>query len=423
MNYTNHMIHNLRQKVFNREVLVKFVSGSLFNSLTQIIANIIILRIIKPNELGTWNSLIIIQTYALFFEAGVLNGLNRELPFYLGKNEIGKAYELASSSLFFFLFSIVLFIIVSFFFGLIYFNNVSKEWVYTYLAIIIITSSKFYENYLTTTFRSKNSFENLSYVYFIRGIIQLISIPLVLWFHYKGYIIRMIFVSILTTIMLHIIRPIKVVPKYNLRVLIQLMKIGLPIFVLIYIYNSSLTIDRLLFIKNSSVEKLGYYSLGLMALSAFKILPDSLANYLYPRLSYKLGEGKSPLELISISLKSNLAVFSLMMILAILACLMLPHIIEQFFPAYIDGIRAAQILLFSGVFIGGTIGNNVITSMKAWKQLIIIFIVGSLLNVLIIYGFSKYFNDILEGISIGVLISSVLFMALSNLTLMSLKKS
>ena len=412
----------LKQNILNYKVLVKFVSGSLFNSLTQLISNIIILRIIEPGELGIWNSLIIIQTYALFFQAGVLNGLNRELPFYLGKNDDEKANQYASSSLYFFLIGIVIFLIVSLILGLFYFDNLSKIWIYTYSAIIIITSSKFYENYLTSTFRSKNSFDSLSTVYFIRGILQLLTILLIIYFKYEGYILRMILIAILTMVMLHIIRPLKVKPKFDIRPLWDLMKIGLPIFGLIYIYNSSLTIDRLIFIKKSNVETLGYYSLGLMALSAFKILPESLTNYLYPRLSFKLGEGKSNHDLITLSLKSNVIVFVFMISFAVIGYFLLPPVITKFFPTYVNGIKAAQILIVSGAFIGGSIGNNVITSMKAWKQLSFIFITGSFLNVLCIFLGYKLLDDITIGISIGVLFSSILFMIISNITLYSMNK-
>jgi len=95
---------------------------------------------------------------------------------------------------------------------------------------------------------------------------QIISIVLIFYLKYEGYIIRMVSTSILTMIMLHFIRPIKVVPKFNLNVIIQLMKVGLPIFVLIYIFNSSMTVDRLIFIKYSNLEVLGLLFFRLMAL-------------------------------------------------------------------------------------------------------------------------------------------------------------
>ena len=417
------MSYWFKQKLFNKKVLIKFVSGSLFNSLAQIIANVIILKIIKPEELGTWYSLLIIQTYALFFQAGVLNGISRELPYLLGKNDIRKANEYAATSLAFFIWGTIIFIAISIFLGLFIFENSTKEWLYTYFAIVIITSAKFYENYLTATFRSKNSFEKLSLVYLIRGVFQIISIILIFYFNYEGYIIRMASASILTMALLHFIRPIKIKPKFNLQATFQLMKVGLPIFVLIYIYNSSLTIDRLLFIHNSKMEILGYYSLGLMALSAFRLLPETLANYLYPRLSYKIGEGKSVIELISLSLKSNLFVFLLMFILSIISFFFLPWIINNFFPAYSKGIYATQILLLAGAIHSGSIGNNVITSLKSWKQLSFIYLLSSALNVFLIYASSKLFSDLLIGISFGVLLSSISFTLISNLTLLYMKKN
>lgn len=414
---------DFRQLIFDKKILIKFVSGSLFTSITQIISNIIILKIITPNELGIWNSLMIIQTYALFFQAGVLNGLNRELPFYLGKKDINKANELAASALYFFIGGVLIFIGVCFVLGRYYFKDSSVEWMYTYIGIIVITGSKFYENYLTTTFRSNNSFEKLSYIYFVRGILQLISVGLIFYFYYEGYIFRMVLLSFVTVIMLHMIRPIKVKPKFSFKAIIHLTKVGLPIFALIFIYNTSLTFDRILFIKYSTTEVIGYYSLGLMALGAFKMLPESLASYLYPRLSFDLGEGKSTINLINKSIRANAIIFTIMFILSVIGCFLLPPVIREFFPKYIEGIVPAQILLFGGAFAGGSVGNNVITSLKAWKQLSIIFIGGSLLNVIIIYIASIYSSNLLIGISVGLFISSFLFMLLSNYILFAMRRN
>jgi O-antigen/teichoic acid export membrane protein len=417
----NSLINKFQLLLSQKNTLVKFISGSLFNSIAQIVSNILILKIISPQDLGTWNSLILIQTYALFLQAGVLNGLSRELPFYLGRNNLGKAQELAASSLYFFNIGILICILFGSVLGYFFFKNSSVEVIYTYAAIIAITAAKFYEGYLTTTFRSNNSFERLSWIYFIRGILLFITLILVFFFSYTGYIIRMVVISFITILLMHKVRPIKVKPKFNLSALIQLIKVGIPIFLLVYIYNSSLTFDRIMLIKYSTVNVIGYYSLGLMALSAYKMLPESLANYIYPRLSFSLGEGTSKFILISKSLKANFITFLLMLILSLIGVLILPPIIKEFFPKYIEGIRSAQILLFAGAFAGGTIGNNLITSLKSWKYLTLIFIVGALLNIICIYLFSIYSSNILLGISWGMVISSFLFFILSNITLVKMR--
>lgn len=409
-------LNNILGLLRKRKSIISYASGSLFNSFAQIISNIFILSYINPDELGIWNSLLLFQTYAMFLQAGIINGLNRELPFYLGKKDHEYAKSLAGSALYFFLISILLCCII----GILLFFFFSKELLIfrlTLLGIVIITITKFYENYLTSTFRSSHSFERLSKAYFFRGLYLIISVILVVLYDYKGYIIRMVTTAILMSTYLHFIRPIKAQPKFRLPDFKLLVKVGFPIFILSYIYQTSSTVDRLFLIKFSNFEMVGFYSLGYMVYSSFKSLPLTLANYIYPKMTYSFGSVNNSALLINQAFRINITIFLLMLPIAILGYFLLPLLIPLFFPNYIHGISAAQILLFAAVLSGSTIGVNAIWSMKIWKYIVPIQLLGALVNVISIYTGIKIFNDTLIGVSIGVVVSQFLYVIICNVFL------
>jgi O-antigen/teichoic acid export membrane protein len=408
-------------KVFNkvqtilrkRKSIISYTSGSLFNSFAQIVSNIIILGYVGPNELGIWNSLILFQTYSIFLQSGVINGLNRELPYYLGKNDRVFAESLASSALHFLLISIGLCFLIGITLFAINLNE-SVLFHLTFSGILVITITKFYEDYLTSTFRSNQAFEKLGKAYLYRGIFLLLSITLVIFGGYYGYILRMVLTSFLFAIFLHQIRPIRVKPKFIKSNLLLLLKVGLPLFFLSYIFTASGTVDRLILIKNTSFKVVGYYSLALMTYEAFKTFPMSLANYIYPKMSFDFGQNGNIKSLTTKALKINLLILLIMLPIALVGYYILPLLIPFLFPKYIVGVPSAQILLFAAVFSGASIGANVLWSMKIWRYIYVSQIGGAFLNVILIYIGFKLIKDPIIGISFGVLLSQIIYMIFTN---------
>lgn len=84
----------------NNKTLLSFSGSSILLSLVKLFANILIIRWIAPEELGIWNTIIVVQSYAVVLNLGISNGLNRELPFALGKNYLNIARKLAETGLF-----------------------------------------------------------------------------------------------------------------------------------------------------------------------------------------------------------------------------------------------------------------------------------------------------------------------------------
>ncbi len=55
-------------------------------------------RLVAPSTLGLFAGIGLVLGYASIAQLGILNGLNRELPFYMGKGDIERAHSLASAA-------------------------------------------------------------------------------------------------------------------------------------------------------------------------------------------------------------------------------------------------------------------------------------------------------------------------------------
>src|SRR5262249_36223274 len=158
----------------------------------------------------------------------------------------------------------------------------------------------------------------------------LISLPLILLL-YSGMLIRIVLLAGVAMYLMHRAKPISVKPVWNTESFVLLFKTGLPIFVTDYIASCTATFDRVALLKYSNVEQVGLYSLALSGYSAFQVIPQSIAHYIYPRMSHHYGRTNNPRVLWGMAWKITLIVVGCMLPMAIVGCLLLPIAVKLVF--------------------------------------------------------------------------------------------
>jgi O-antigen/teichoic acid export membrane protein len=202
------------------------------------------------------------------------------------------------------------------------------------------------------------------------------------------------------------VRPMRVRPSWNVDSFTLLFKTGITIFATDYVASTASTFDKVVLLKYGSVEQLGFYTLALSAYSAFQIVPQSIAHYIYPRMSHHLGRTNSPRVIWGIAWKINLVVLGCMLPLAVCGSLLMPMAVKLLFPKYIAGTHAAQIALFSAVAGGAATGVNALLSMKAWVHLIAYQLLYALFLVASPFLGVMMFSSPLTGVAYGILIAN-----------------
>ncbi len=383
-----------------------FTFSSLAKAFGQLASGLLIIRFIEPKDLGIWHSINLATTYALFMQGGVLNGLSRELPFFLGEGKDQKAQDLASTTNAYTNICSILSIIIGVIALCIYWNESYKIRL-AIGAVSITTAFTFYNDYLITTFRSKNSFNKMAYVYLTEASLMILSLPLLYFFQYEGLIFRALIVSGIALFLLHTVRPLPVKLKFKKDDFFLLLHTGIPIFILAYIVSSTSTFDRIFLLKQGGTELVGYYALAMIVFSTFEIIPGSLSQYIYPRMSYEFGKEKNPFHLWKIGMKVSGIIFLIMLPLAVIAWISLPFFVNHFFPKYAHGISAAQIILFGSIFSSLTLVVNSLWSMKKWKYIIIYQITISALQILGPFFGILLFSSPLVGVAVGKVLSLI----------------
>lgn len=401
-------IDSLRAKWSNAEhrAPVLFTASSIWLSVLGMIGGVAVVHYIDPKELGLWASVALVQTYAAFVLAGVQNGLSRELPYYLGANNEGTARSLAATTLYytFGICALALFggLGVSIFLGL---RHADPRLIYAVIAVTFLVVFKFYQSYLFTTYRSKNSFGALAMVQIWQGVVTLVSLPLII-LGYNGMLTRLVVISGVAMYLMHRVRPMSVSPSWKTDSFVLLFKTGIPIFATDYMASCAGTFDKVALLKFGGVEQMGYYTLALSAYSAFQVVPQSISHYIYPRMSHHFGRTNSPKVVWGMAWRINLIVVAAMLPLAVIGSFMMPPVVKFLFPKFVTGTHAAQIALFAAVGYGACTGTNALLSLKAWKHLIAYQVVYSILLIAGPFVGIRLFSSPLVGVAYGVLFAN-----------------
>ena len=383
---------------------ILYSGGSVAKAFAQMVVGFIVAKFVSPEDFGLWNTISLALTYSLFLQAGLINGLNRELPFLFGKGEEKEAMLMAGTVQLFTLIISVLVLVVGL--GYIVLNqNPDPRFTYGILGVVLLIVLNYYQNYLFSTFRSKDSFLNLSKLQFIHAGVNLLTLVLVFYYAYYGWVLKSVLVSFIYVFFMHIKRPIKVKLLWDTKSFLKLLSVGLPIFGLAYIESIAATTDKLLLVKYTDMKQVGIYSFSFYIFSSFSILPSSIASYIYPKMTYNYSKTGDKLIIWNYVRKITLILLVTLLPIAIIGYFLCPYMVDLFFPKYHESITSMQYFLFAGVLSGAVIGVNALWSLKDWKRMIIYQLsFGFLLVVCPLIGFFNS-EDKLNGLTIGVLIA------------------
>jgi O-antigen/teichoic acid export membrane protein len=382
---------------------VFFTASSIMLSVAQLLSGVAIVHYIGPREMGLWSSVSLALTYAFFALAGVQNGLSRELPYYLGANNEGMARRLAATTLFYTAGGCVLTIFAGA--GAVTFSvwkHSDPKLTYAIAAVTLLVMFKFYQNYLFVTFRSKNSFMDLARVQVWQAALMVFALPL-LFLKYDGMLLRYVVVAGLSLYLMHRARPMSIVPSWRMDSFFLLVKTGVPIFATDYISTCAATLDKVALLKFGGVEQVGFYALAISAYSAFQVVPQSIAHYVYPRMSHHYGRTNNPRVLWGMAWKTSLIVVGSMIPIALAGCWLLPASVKFLFPKYVTGTHAAEIALFTAVAYGATQGANALASLKAWSHLFAYQLSYAGLLAIAPFIGVRMFSSPLDGVAYGML--------------------
>lgn len=387
-------------------------SASLLSSIFSLLVGVATRNILGPEQYGYYLTISLAFTFIPLLQLGTLNAMNREVPFYLARQDRERAQEIRNLT-FSFLFSlpllaVVLFIMVSI---SLFFFDINQEYKTGILFTAFIALFLFLSGYVEMYYKSEQNFRIASKLMFIKSVSQsALTLSLVLWIGYEGLYIGMLLALIIQVFVgRQSFRNIKLIydnEKYK-----ELVKIGFPILLVGLVWSLMIANDRIIISIMMTPEDVGNYGIGMLVFSTMMLFPQVIGQVLYPKI-VELVSQKKYKEIKKYYWKMNKFLAAVMAIIVLIGYFCIPFFIELILPKYVNGIKASQILIL-GIYpltLVGIAANyfNATNNQKTYISIQLISIVVNLLLSISLLIVDKNINNVALATSISFFVYFIL---------------
>ena len=337
--------------------IVSVFSGDILRTLISFIASILIARWTLPYDMGVWNAALLVTVYTPVLQGGVLNGLNRQLPYLIGTGDEAKAIKVAAAAYAWSLFLTVVSTIATV--GIVFFlwYKGRGQLCYTTMAIGTNVACSWTTFYFTFTYRTHSQFGRLARNTILTAVVGVTLTALVWYFRYNGILLRASLLSLFGVAVLYFRRPIPVRPQWNGSLIVHLARVGIPIWFVGQLGDFFTSFDRLVLVR--SPQLLGYFTIAIQVAAFARLIPIAFSIVLYPQMAHRYGQTHNAMAIWHIARKGAIAACSLGAVAGCCGWLLIPHIVKILLPKYLPGAASAQWASFMGLAAGIYIFDNV----------------------------------------------------------------
>jgi O-antigen/teichoic acid export membrane protein len=394
-----------------REFCVYFSSTVCING-ARFLVYLWVARILGPEDWGRWQFLSLVIIYGALSHLGLINGMGRDVPCYLGQGLESRVDKIVGVA---FTHSLLLMVVFA---GAAYgilqwFVHRPEESALVCVLAIVFQVFVFHQ----FLFRSYARFFSISLLQTIFAAALVLFAPYVAWkFGVAGFIAAQIMAYLCAVLGVRSAVEIRIRPQIDWLEAKRLVRVGFPIMAVGLLYSFLTTVDRWVIVAWLEMEKLGYYSMAIMAFQLLSLPLGVVADQTFPRMARSWGEteGMRMIRrwLVYQNIVSSLIAFCLVAG-AYFAC---PYLIRRFLPDYVPGIAPLKIVLLAPLITSIFSGyGNVMQVMNKQKYCMYAQLGALILNFCVSAGLI-YLQLGINGVAAGTVVAHV-FYALSIFTM------
>lgn len=388
----------------------KVISGNIATNLITMVTSILIARWVVPYDMGVWNTALLVTLYSPTLQLGVFNGLNRELPYLIGAGDKNSALRMAEAAYAWSWLLIGISILCGTLVAVWFWTKGQPVWCLTSIAVTVLVVCLWPTLYFTTTYRTHAEFGRLAKNTVAVALAGFVLAMLVWRFHYDGLILRASLLSILGVAALYYRRPVPVKPQWGISQLVQLAKVGIPIWLVGQLGVFFMSLDRLMLVKSTQV--LGYFTIAIQVGTFVRMIPGAFSIVLYPQMAHRYGESHCAMDIWRIARKGALAASVLGLLAGACGWFLLPIFVRLVLPKYTPGIRAAQWSGFLGLAMGLYLFDNVYNVIKRQDLYVVNWFCGCASFVAIWFCLTRFLRIPLAVASAESMLAATLLMAM-----------
>ena len=326
-----------------REFL-RFGSSSIAVQVSRVASGLMVAALLGPATWGTWYLLNLIIAYGALTQLGALNGMNREVPSALGRDDPDEALALRRTALGLVLVStsavsLLLLLAAWLVPGVVGLSELV-------LMLVLLGAHQLF-GYATTSLKATTHFTVVARLHVAMALTYpLLTISAAWAFGLVGFIVAQVMTYALLCALAARSPHVIYRPRFSWPRSRALIAIGFPIMLVGLVNTFFSTVDRWVVAAFLGTEPLGHYSLAIMTLGAVGLLPQVIAQQFYPRVAFAWSARGDPDELRRMAAMHRKLTFLAVIPVVIVLVLVLPSAVRAFLPAYTPGIPALMVTVF-----------------------------------------------------------------------------
>ena len=380
------------------------LGGTIASSVLGMFRSLIIAGGLGPSLYGAWNILMVIFTYNSYVDLGLVNGMNKEMPYLRGKGDAAEAEKVKDNT--FWAVSIIATIInILLVAASVVFQDHLPGGMVAAVCILAITNILFQlYNFLICLLRTDKAFGLFGLANVLLSLTSLACVivffkflPGKLYGALSALAVGYLLVS------LYIVYRMKYRIRFtlNVRRVIGIFKTGFPLIIIQIGAILLISIDRWMIAGMIDQISLGYYGIGLTMANFLFAGASTVAFTLYPFMLERFGQTNDAGQSEQLVYTPIIVLSYLMAVACTLIALAVPLLITYVLPAYVPGIHAAVILIFGIYFISiMTICGNFLVSIN--KQNIVLYVQMGLIPLSVVFNYALIKSGLgIEGVALG----------------------
>ncbi len=394
--------------------VAKLISGNFLASLVTMVASVLVARWTNPRDMGVWNAALLVSLYTPTLQLGVFNGLNRELPYLIGTGDKDGALHMAEAAYAWVWVLVGISTICGVLIAIWFWTTGQPELCFTSLAVSVAVICSWPTFYLAATYRTHGEFHRLARNAVVVALIGAALVLLVWRAHFHGLLLRASLLSILGVVVFYIRRPMPVKPQWGTRRLVQLAKVGIPIWLVGQLGTFFMSLDRLMLVRSTQI--LGYFTLAIQAGTLARSIPIAFTTVLYPQMAHRYGETHCAMDVWRLAKKGAFGASMVGLFAGVCGWFLVPPFVHIVLPKYAPGIRAGQLSAFLGLAMGLYLFDNIYNVIKRQDLYVINWCVGCLSFVSVWYFLARLMHvSLAVASSVSMLIATFIMAATSAL--------
>lgn len=406
------VIQCFKEKAKNADFIVVTIS-TVISSVASFLYTIFARRYVLPLEYGIYSTCLLVQTYMSYAQLGVLNAYNRDYPQLLGAGEIEKSKKLKNTAFTFFVgcyctcfIGIAAVISVLFIRG-----EIVRQYYFGYLVIMLVLIVGTIADFGINSMRMNGGYNYTSAVAIIRTVIGCgVGLLCIGRFGYYGLYVLPLLSAAIAIVLCYkgAFKGIRI--AIDRAILRDSLSTGMPLMVNSLVWTAVASVDKFVILGFMDTEMLGIYSVAQLGFAMMVLVPQSMSQVFYFKISTAYGKSGDKMELVNLGNRYTLLNAVCSSAMCATGYYVLPIFVRIVMPNYTDGISAAQII-FMGIAIYGStmLYGNIFSVLRMNRELLWTSVLLCFFNIIFSVGLVLLRGRHIDNVAMGTATSYAAF--------------